>query len=222
VGGTMLYFKALLDGLDELPRADPATRRQIDERARQLGWPALHAELARVDPASAARLAPTDSQRIQRALEVWQLTGQPLSRFHTSKTRAPSAQGAGAIPLFSLESTDRAWLHERIAQRFDVMLRAGFLDEVKALRARGDLSPDLPAMRCVGYRQAWQALDEAWPLAELRERGIIATRQLAKRQMTWLRAMPQRHVLTIDAEATSATLGAQVLSRLPEGAFSRA
>ncbi len=222
VGGTMLYFKALLDGLDELPRADPATRRQIDERARQLGWPALHAELARVDPVSAARLAPTDSQRIQRALEVWQLTGQPLSHFHTSKTRAPSAQAVGAIPLFSLESTDRAWLHERIAQRFDVMLRAGFLDEVKALRARGDLSPDLPAMRCVGYRQAWQALDEAWPLAELRERGIIATRQLAKRQMTWLRAMPQRHVLTIDAEATSATLGAQVLSRLPEGAFSRA
>ncbi|MBS0407822.1 MAG: tRNA (adenosine(37)-N6)-dimethylallyltransferase MiaA [Proteobacteria bacterium] len=218
VGGTMLYFKALLDGLDELPRADPAVRDRIDDRARALGWPALHAELARVDPATAARLAPSDSQRVQRALEVWELTGRPLSSFHTIKTAAACAHGTSAMPLFSLEPMERAWLHQRIAERFDAMLAAGFLDEVKALRARGDLTPDLPAMRCVGYRQAWQALDEAWPLAELRERGIIATRQLAKRQMTWLRAMPRRHLVPVDADATSAALRAQVLHHLLEHA----
>ncbi len=200
VGGTMLYFKALLQGLDDLPPADATVRRQIDQRAREIGWPALHAELARIDPATAARLAPADSQRIQRALEVWQLTGRPLSSFHSSKTRAAGADEAGAMPLFSLEPTDRTWLHQRIAQRFDAMLAAGFLDEVKALRARGDLTPDTPAMRCVGYRQAWQALDEDWPLAKLRERGIIATRQLAKRQLTWLRGIPERHVLPIGAD----------------------
>ncbi|MEZ5606911.1 MAG: tRNA (adenosine(37)-N6)-dimethylallyltransferase MiaA [Burkholderiaceae bacterium] len=198
VGGTMLYFKALLDGLDEMPPADPAVRQQLDERARQQGWPALHAELARVDPATAARLPATDSQRIQRALEVWQLTGRPLSSFHTSKERASSPMDAGAIPLFSLEPTDRAQLQQRIAQRFDAMLAAGLLDEVQALRARPDLTPDLPALRCVGYRQAWQALDEGWPPAVLRERGIIATRQLAKRQMTWLRSLPWRRVLATD------------------------
>ena len=198
VGGTMLYFKALLDGLDDLPPADPTVRQQLDARARQHGWPALHAELARVDPASAARLAPADSQRIQRALEVWQLTGRPLSSFHTTKTRAARADDAGAMPLFSLEPTDSAALHQRIAERFDAMLAAGLVDEVRRLHARGDLSPDLPALRCVGYRQAWQALDEGWPAAELRERGIIATRQLAKRQMTWLRSLPQRRVLAAD------------------------
>ena len=199
VGGTMLYFKALLHGLDDLPPANAEVRRQIDERARSEGWPALHAELARVDPASAARLAPADSQRIQRALEVWQLTGQPLSSFHTSKTRAASASPESATALFSLEVEDRAWLHQRIATRFDAMLAAGFLDEVRALRARGELSPDLPALRAVGYRQAWQALDESWPPAEMRERAIAATRQLAKRQITWLRAMPQRQRLSAES-----------------------
>ena len=222
VGGTMLYFKALLDGLDELPRADPAVRDRIDDRARALGWPALHAELARVDPATAARLAPSDSQRVQRALEVWELTGRPLSSFHTIKTEAACAHGTSAMPLCALEPMERAWLHQRIAERFDAMLAAGFLDEVKALRARGDLSPDLPAMRCVGYRQAWQALDEGWPLAELRERRIIATRQLAKRQMTWLRAMPRRHLVPVDAGATSAALRAQVLHHLLEHASAAA
>ncbi|MFT3777260.1 MAG: tRNA (adenosine(37)-N6)-dimethylallyltransferase MiaA [Ottowia sp.] len=209
VGGTMLYFKALREGLDELPPADPAVRRQLDERARQLGWPALHAELARVDPATAARLPPGDSQRIQRALEVWQTTGQPMSHFHTTKKRAAGAFQTGAGALFSLEPLDRAWLHERIARRFDAMLAGGLLDEVAALRARGDLSPDLPSMRCVGYRQAWQALDAGWPLPELRARGIAATRQLAKRQLTWLRGMPGRQALAADAPgAPEQALGA--------------
>ncbi|CAM5788853.1 tRNA (adenosine(37)-N6)-dimethylallyltransferase MiaA [Ottowia pentelensis] len=198
VGGTMLYFKALLEGLDELPPADAAVRRQLDERARQHGWPALHAELARVDAASAARLPATDSQRIQRALEVWQLTGRPLSSFHTTKKRATGDDLSRATPFFSLEPTDRAALQQRIALRFDAMLAAGFLREVEALRARGDLRPELPALRCVGYRQAWQALHEGWPPAALRERGIIATRQLAKRQLTWLRSLPARRVLPTD------------------------
>lgn len=191
VGGTMLYFKALIDGLDAMPQADAEVRAQLDARAAAEGWPALHAELARVDPTTAARLAPNDAQRIQRALEVWQLTGRPLSAHH----------GQRAVPglplrLIALEPDSRAWLHERIAQRFDAMLAAGFLDEVRALRARGDLHPDMTSMRCVGYRQAWEALD-AGDLAPLRERGIAATRQLAKRQLTWLRSM-QREVLACE------------------------
>ena len=198
VGGTMLYFKALFDGLDALPPADPAVRRQIEERAAAEGWPALHAELARVDPVTAARLAPADSQRIQRALEVWQLTGQPLSALHTTKKEADSAGPASAGALFSLEPVDRAWLHERIAGRFDEMLAMGFIDEVAALRARGDLHPELPSMRCVGYRQVWDTLDDRAPVDTLRERGIAATRQLAKRQLTWLRGMPWRQVLAVD------------------------
>ena len=193
VGGTMLYFKALIGGLDALPRADAAVRAEIDARAARLGWPALHAELARVDPVTAARLPPNDAQRIQRALEVWQLAGEPLSALHGRG----SASGM-ALPLIALEPTDRAWLHRRIAERFDTMLAAGLVDEVQALRARGDLHPGLPSMRCVGYRQAWEALD-AGDLGPLRERGIAATRQLAKRQLTWLRSMPERVVVPCDA-----------------------
>jgi len=193
VGGTMLYFKALFEGLDKMPEADPAIRARIDQEARARGWPALHAELARVDPETAARLAPHDSQRIQRALEVWRATGAPLSSFHSAKPKAT----AGDWPLIALEPTDRTWLHERIAQRFDAMLAAGLLDEVAALRARPELHPDLPSMRCVGYRQAWEALDDGEP-ERLRERGIAATRQLAKRQLTWLRSMPQRVVVACD------------------------
>jgi tRNA dimethylallyltransferase len=192
VGGTMLYFKALREGLDEMPASDPAVRAELDARAAAAGWPALHAELARVDPATAARLQPRDSQRIQRALEVWQISGRPLSSFH----RGPSS-GTTPMPLIALEPRSRAWLHERIAQRFDAMLAAGFVDEVRALRARGDLHPGLPAMRCVGYRQAWAALDRG-DLAPLREAGVAATRQLAKRQLTWLRAMPERAVVACD------------------------
>lgn len=194
VGGTMLYFKALFDGLDAMPPADAALRAALDAEAAARGWPALHAELAQVDPATAARLAPADSQRIQRALEVWRLTGRPLSSFHRERPMA-----AGGPPLLSLEPAERGWLHERIARRFHAMLDAGFVDEVRALRARGDLHPGLPAMRCVGYRQAWEALDGG-TLEALPERGIAATRQLAKRQITWLRGMAQRSVVPADAD----------------------
>jgi tRNA dimethylallyltransferase len=202
VGGTMLYFKALRDGLDDMPAADPAIRAALDAEAQAKGWPALHAELAAVDAVTAARLAPNDSQRISRALEVFRVSGQPLSFFqtqHAIEKGAAHARPERAGALVSLEPRDRAWLHERIAQRFDAMLAGGFLEEVKALRARGDLHRDLPAMRCVGYRQAWEALDGDWPMAELRERGIAATRQLAKRQITWLRSMPDRHIVACDA-----------------------
>lgn len=210
VGGTMLYLKALRQGLDDLPKADAAVRAQIEQEAAQQGWPALHAELARVDPVTAARLAPGDSQRISRALEVWRLTGQTLASFHTSKKEATSpmdtrdsgqngSEDAATSMLISLEPLERSWLHLRIAQRFDEMLKQGLLDEVQALRARGDLNPDLPSMRCVGYRQVWEALDGLWPISELRDKGIFATRQLAKRQITWLRSMPERQVVACDA-----------------------
>ena len=196
VGGTMLYVKALFDGIDPMPPAQPVLRAAIEAQAQQQGWPAMHAELAKVDPVTAARLAPADSQRIQRALEVYRASGLPLSHFHArSATPAPST-----VPLISLEPLDRAWLHARIALRFDAML---------ALRARGDLHAELPSMRCVGYRQAWETLDGLWGMDSLRERGIAATRQLAKRQITWLRSMPQRHVVDCQAEdATEQVLNA--------------
>jgi tRNA dimethylallyltransferase len=201
VGGTMLYFKALREGLDAMPGADAEIRRQIDAEAATQGWPALHAELARVDPATAARLAPADAQRIQRALEVWRLTGKPLSAWHQGAAR--HAPPAGGMPLVALEPDSRDWLHARIAARFDAMLAAGLLDEVRSLRARGDLHAALPSMRCVGYRQAWQAL-ETGRLGGLREAGIAATRQLAKRQLTWLRSMPGRRVVACDAPDAAA------------------
>lgn len=191
VGGTMLYFKALFDGIDDMPASNPAMRATLEAEAREHGWPAMHAKLAEVDPATARRLSPNDSQRVQRALEVFRLSGQPLSAHHTGRRVRPPP------PLISLEPGTRAWLHERIAQRFDAMLDQGFVDEVRRLRRRGDLHPQLPAMRCVGYRQAWAALD-AEDLAPLREQGIAATRQLAKRQMTWLRSMPHREVVVCD------------------------
>ena len=201
VGGTMLYFKALTDGLDDMPKADAAVRAAIARSAADKGWPALHAELALVDRATAERLQPNDSQRISRAFEIFKLTGLPLSHFHqknATKNITARAQKENAGVLISLEPADRAWLHARIAQRFDAMLAAGFLDEVKALRARGDLHADLPSMRCVGYRQAWEAIEGKSPMAELRDKGIFATRQLAKRQITWLRSMPQRQVVACD------------------------
>ncbi|RST55196.1 tRNA (adenosine(37)-N6)-dimethylallyltransferase MiaA [Variovorax sp. MHTC-1] len=206
VGGTMLYFKALAEGIDAMPAADPAVRRQLESEAAALGWPAMHARLAEVDALTAARLAPNDSQRIQRALEVWLTSGRTMASFHAE-------QGAGGMPpvaLFSLEPTERAWLHQRIAERFDAMLAVGFLDEVRALRARGDLAPELPSMRSVGYRQAWEALDGLFPMAELRERGIAATRQLAKRQITWLRSMPTRRVIAAEAPDAAERIVQQV------------
>lgn len=192
VGGTMLYFKALTQGLNRLPSANPEVRAQLEAQAVHYGWPALHARLAQLDPLTAQRLAPHDAQRIQRALEVIELTGQPLSQLQAE----PNEISPFKFLSIALQPTDRARLHERIAQRFDAMLAAGFLDEVKALKERGDLHAELPSMRAVGYRQAWNYLDGAatddktMSFAEFRERGIVATRQLAKRQLTWLRSMP--------------------------------
>ena len=184
-GGTMLYFKALSEGLSALPGADPAVRAELDARAAREGWPALHAELARVDPVTAARLEPGDSQRIQRALEVWQLAGEPLSSLQGHRERGAPL---GPARWVALVPSDRARLHEAIALRFDAMLAAGLIDELRALRRRYRLTADLPSMRCVGYRQAWAHLEGQIDAATLRERGIAATRQLAKRQFTWLRA----------------------------------
>ncbi len=196
VGGTMLYFKALLGGLDDMPPANPAVRAQIDAQATALGWPAMHAKLAVVDAVTAARLSPNDSQRIQRALEVYISTGKTLAAHHLPAQ--PAIKNIVTSPLISLEPADRAWLHQRIAQRFDVMLQAGLVNEVKALRARGDLHLNLPSMRCVGYRQTWEMLDSVFAEKELRDRCVAATRQLAKRQITWLRSMPQRHIVPCD------------------------
>lgn len=200
-GGTMLYLKALLEGMDEMPPIAPEVRAELDARMKALGSVALHAELQQVDPVTAARLAPGDTQRIQRALEVFHGTGQPLSHFHRKQADAPPRVSA---TLVSLEPAERAWLHRRVALRFEQMMAQGFVDEVRRLHARGDLDGDLPSMRCVGYRQVWEALDAGLDLAdprvlaEVTERGIAATRQLAKRQVTWLRSMPQRHALACD------------------------
>jgi tRNA dimethylallyltransferase len=195
VGGTMLYFKALRDGLDALPPADPALRAELDRDAAELGVPALHARLAMLDAATAARLKPNDSQRIQRALEIIRLTGQPMSELLAQAVPEPLPFRLLSI---ALEPSDRAVLHQRIAARFDTMLdRAdgGLLAEVRRLRERGDLHPGLPSMRCVGYRQAWEYLDGQIDRTALRDKGIAATRQLAKRQLTWLRSMPDRVVI---------------------------
>jgi tRNA dimethylallyltransferase len=200
VGGTMLYLKALVDGLDDLPLACPAVRADIEAQAMAQGWPALHAELAQVDPVTAQRLPPNDAQRISRALEVWRVSGKPLSSyFGATRVAGPD------IAVVSLEPLQRSWLHQRIAQRFDDMLQHGFVDEVRALRARGDLHADMPSMRCVGYRQCWDMLENiqdtqptSRDLQRMRETGIAASRQLAKRQLTWLRSMPHRHVLACD------------------------
>ncbi len=186
VGGTMLYYRSLTQGLDELPPADAAVRSALDAEALVNGWPALHAELAKVDPMTAARLAPNDAHRIQRALEVFRTTGTPISALRT----APKATLPFRLKAFALLPADRAVLHARIAARFDAMLAAGLVDELAALRKQHALNAALPYMRCVGYRQAWQYLDGTIDRTALRETGIAATRQLAKRQLTWLRSLP--------------------------------
>ncbi|MDR1661365.1 MAG: tRNA (adenosine(37)-N6)-dimethylallyltransferase MiaA [Azoarcus sp.] len=184
VGGTMLYFKALREGLSDLPRADAALRAGIDRQARAEGWPALHAELARLDPAAAARLAPRDAQRIQRALEIVLATGMPLAEAQARRERPPLSHRFITV---ALAPSAREGLHARIAQRFEGMLAAGLAPELAALRQRYRLDANAPSMRTVGYRQAWAYLDGALDAAGLRETGIAATRQLAKRQSTWLR-----------------------------------
>ncbi len=199
VGGTMLYARALLWPFDDLPTADPAIRDRLARGLANDGLVALHQRLEALDPASAARIGPGDPQRIQRALEVIEITGRPLSSLHS---QAAPRQPDPSLPILSLEPSDRASLHRRIARRFDRMLAEGLLEEVERLRARGDLHPDLPALRSGGYRQAWECLDAIWngmpraeAVARLRETGIAATRQLAKRQLTWLRALPVQHRL---------------------------
>jgi len=202
VGGTMLYYKALFEGLDAMPAADRAVRAALVAQAAAEGPYALYEELQRVDPTTAARLPPGDSQRIQRALEVYRVSGKPMSQHHGLKPMA-----APHAPLIALEPSNRDWLHERIERRFRQMLRDGLLREVRALRSRRELQADLPSMRCVGYRQVWEALDNG-TLDTVAERGIAATRQLAKRQLTWLRGMPERHVVACDAaNVTSQVVG---------------
>ncbi|RMX09543.1 tRNA (adenosine(37)-N6)-dimethylallyltransferase MiaA [Allofranklinella schreckenbergeri] len=227
VGGTLLYLHAMLHGLDPLPQADPAVRAELDAKARQQGWPALHAWLAQIDPASAARLAPHDAQRIQRALEVWLISGQTLSSLQTrgqttaetaaQTTTESAAQAADSWRanwvrqrVLSLEPAARAWLHARANQRLDAMVQAGFLDEVRRLRANPALHAQLPAIRAVGYRQAWLMLDGQLPPGQWLEQAKAATRQLAKRQLTWLRSMPTRRVLPCDT-LSPAQLLAQAL-----------
>ena len=206
-GGTMLYFKALREGLSDLPEADTKVRAALDAEAKEKGWPALHAELAQIDASTAARLNPNDAQRIQRALEVFRITGKPMSALQ-------GARIADSLPFrfmpVALVPSDRAVLHQRIEQRFAAMLAAGLVDEVAGLQQKYVLNADLPAMRCVGYRQAWEHLEGAYDLATLRDRGIYATRQLAKRQLTWLRAMPDPKIF----DCLAPDLGVQVVGHL--------
>lgn len=184
VGGTMLYFKALLEGLSPLPQADPAIRAEIEQQARELGWLALHQELQQIDPVSATRIHPNDPQRLSRALEVFRISGKTLTELTQTQGETLPYQ----VHQFAITPMDRAVLHQRIEQRFDKMIKAGFEQEVRALYERGDLHPDLPSVRCVGYRQMWDYFDGNCTLDEAVFRGICATRQLAKRQITWLRS----------------------------------
>ena len=223
VGGTMLYFKALIEGIDAMPAASPEIRTAIDNEAAQLGWPAMHAQLAQVDAITAARLSPNDSQRIQRALEVYRSSGLPISSFHQKYDRKEHIAGIeyaqsatnhiANIPIISLEPSSRVWIHERIAQRLEQMLSAGLVDEVRQLKARSDLHLDLPSMRCVGYRQAWEMLDGKSSEAEFKDKSLAATRQLAKRQITWQRSMqpPTFNKYVIAANSPNAAQDAYML-----------
>jgi tRNA dimethylallyltransferase len=211
VGGTMMYFKGLTEGLDDLPTADADVRAAIETEAALIGWPGMHEKLRAVDPVTAERLKPNDAQRINRALEIFELSGKPMSELLTGR-------GKLELPFdlvsYALEPSDRSVLHARIALRFDQMLGErddeGLVAEVARLRGRGDLSLALPSMRCVGYRQAWEYLDGRITRDALRETGIIATRQLAKRQITWLRAMPERIVIDCLGRDPSRSLLAQI------------
>lgn len=198
-GGTMLYFKALRDGLDDMPSGDAEVRKAIEAEAAENGWPAMHARLAAIDSATAARLAPNDAQRIERALEVWRVSGQRLSALQKGGAQNSNDREFRFVNI-ALEPSDRTALHARIEARFDAMLAAGLVDEVRALHARGDLDIDLPAMRCVGYRQVWEYLEGRVDHPTMRAQAIAATRQLAKRQLTWLRALPVRKVVDSLAE----------------------
>ncbi len=214
VGGTMMYFKGLTDGLDDLPTADIGVRAAIEAEAAQIGWPGMHDKLRALDPVTAERLAPNDAQRINRALEIIELSGKPMSELLAKREKT-------VLPFellsFALEPSDRSVLHARIATRFDQMLGTdddgGLVEEVARLRARGDLHPNLPSMRCVGYRQAWEYLDGSIDRPALRETGIIATRQLAKRQLTWLRSMPDRVVIDCLASGVAESMLSSIEGR---------
>jgi tRNA dimethylallyltransferase len=211
VGGTMMYFKGMTEGLDDLPTADADLRARIEAEAAAIGWPGMHAKLRAVDPETAERLKPNDAQRINRALEIYELSGRPMSELLTGR---PKLELPFELLSFALEPSDRCVLHKRIATRFDQMLGtrddSGIVAEVAGLRARGDLNPTLPSMRCVGYRQSWDYLDGTIDRPTLRETGIVATRQLAKRQLTWLRSMPERVVIDCLADNTAATMLEQI------------
>ena len=195
VGGTMLYWRAWAHGLSALPPADPEIRAHLDEQGKAIGWPAMHTELAKVDPVTAARLQPNDSQRVQRALEVYAITGKPMSEILAESPSEDGREGS-AIPewidLISLEPSDRSRLHQNLEKRFDEMLVGGLLEEVEILRKNPELHADLPAIRSVGYRQVWEYLDGAVDQEEMRYKALAATRQLGKRQLTWLRAIAGR------------------------------
>ncbi|WP_210642589.1 MULTISPECIES: tRNA (adenosine(37)-N6)-dimethylallyltransferase MiaA [unclassified Pseudomonas] len=202
VGGTMLYYKALVDGLADMPAADPEVRAQIEEEAARLGWQALHEQLAAIDPESAARIHPNDPQRLSRALEVYRVSGQSMTALRqrqSAQSTEAAASGLQQLPYtvanLAIAPANRQVLHRRIEQRFTLMLEQGFVDEVVALRERSDLHAGLPSIRAVGYRQVWDYLDGKLTSAEMQERGIIATRQLAKRQFTWLRSWTDLHWL---------------------------
>jgi len=205
VGGTMLYFRALLFGLNELPQANSEVRAALDEQSILVGWPAMHAELAQVDPETAALLKPNDAQRIQRALEVYQLSGQPMSVLFKQQNKQPLPYNVMQIALIPSE---RSKLHARIATRFAAMLKLGLVDELLALKEKYSLHLNLPSMRCVGYRQAWQFLDKEINETELLDKGNAATRQLAKRQLTWLRGMPE----IIEFDCLANNLAQQILA----------
>lgn len=190
LGGTMMYYKTLVSGIDDLPTANPEIRHTIEQQALQDGWPAIHAQLAAVDPVTAQRLKPNDSQRLQRALEVFQITGKPLSSFHQR-----SQQADAIIPTLAIEPSDRSVLHKRIENRFQVMLEQGLIEEVIELRHNYVLDETMPSMRCVGYRQVWEHLHGQSTRAEMIDRGVAATRQLAKRQITWLRSTANKEVV---------------------------
>lgn len=212
VGGTVLYFKALLEGMDGMPAADPKMRKAIEERAEKLGWPALHEELKQIDPETAARLHPNHNQRIQRALEVYQITGRPMSAIHAEQASSEFSDRYKVHQL-AIMPTDRKTLHERIEKRLDLMFQAGFVDEVRAMHERKDLHRELPSVRAVGYRQLWSYLDGECDLDEAQFRALVATRNLAKRQLTWLRSWPELPVLYTDNAEGVTLSGSEIVSQ---------
>ncbi len=215
VGGTMMYFKALLEGMADMPAADPVVRSAIEQQAAEHGWPFIHQQLAEVDPVTAAEIHPNHSQRLSRALEVYRVSGKTMTELRAQQQRdKDDLRNHYQVVQFAIGPRDRSVLHERIEHRFRLMLEQGFIDEVKALHARSDLHKDLPAIRAVGYRQAWEYLDGDYEYEEMIDRGVAATRQLAKRQLTWLRGWPELNWVYTDTESGKMVKKGQVLLEL--------